>query len=194
MPPLIKQPVLYTCGDLAIVAYPNKDILASLYLRFKQEKLLAAFFHERDTLPEIDEWLTWCMEPKSLMMCALLRLDQDVWEPIGLAKVGVPKVIATGHSKAEVGMIFVRQYQKRKWTIPACQMMIEYVFDRTELDVLYGTIPEHNHASLRFMMALGFERLKEPIRHYTVWQGEECGAFVSWMAKRRWLDLVVFAV
>lgn len=194
--PLIKSEDIYSKGDLIVAPYPTEDSLGDAYFRFKAQDLLPIFFHEEAEPKTLYKFLTWCMQRDSVTIGAYHKRTHTDGSTttvlIGIGKISVPVTVgATGHQKAEVGMVFDRAYQLRSWTMPACQMMLELVFDRMTIDVLYGTIPEKNRTSLRFMKDIGFE-FCGPIKHYTAWKGRKCGVYISWMDAERWKEVSPF--
>ena len=181
----------YECpsAGLVVAPYPTQDILATAYLRFKAEGLLPLFFHEDETPLDLYQFLTWCMEAAGYMMGAYQQ-QGDQLICTGIGKVGKPHSMGGGYQKAEVAMMFFREFQVRDLTMPTCQMMIEMVFDRTNLDVLFGTTAERNRAALRFMKAIGFEYAK--VGCFTTWQGQMCATYASWMSEEKWRTVSPF--
>jgi RimJ/RimL family protein N-acetyltransferase len=183
----------YELGDLIVAPYPTQDVLGASYLRFKQEEILEMFFHEDEKPREMLSFLTWAMEKDGFPLGAYLRRpNTDVIETIGLGKVSIPRTMGWGYSKAEVCMLFFREYQVRSLTLPACQMFLEQIFDRLTVDVLFGTIPEHNRASVRFMKSIGFEHQDGPVKNFTTWKGKICGAMISQLTRERWGEISPF--
>lgn len=112
-------------------------------------------------------------------------LDPDV-RLAGICRV-MPWPMGSNLWKGEVALLFFKEYQHRKYTIPFCRMMLEHTFDNYVFRSLFGTTPIPNRAMVRFMKAIGFKGTELPA--FTTWKGEECGVFLSWMTKGNWQDL-----
>lgn len=196
---LIKNGAAYAYRDLIVTAFPPQEDLAVIYMRAKREGLFEAFFNLDPKPPELNEFLLWSMDTKTVTFAAYLKTPGESLTglaPIGMGKLGALYPMGEGKTKAEVSMLFFREYQRRAWTIPACQVMIEMIFDNaptTKIDRVFGSTPEQNRASLRFMKAIGFQHLKEPIPGYSVYAGKSTGLYVSWLTAERWLELRPFA-
>lgn len=181
-----KNDTVYRSGNIVVAERPTQDVLGAAYLRAKSEGLLRYYFHQDETDRELWDWLNWAMEPGSIMYGAFQCNERRGYECVGLGKLHPPQPMGAGKYKAEVSIVFFREYQLRAITLPSCSMMLEMIFDRTNVDVCFGTIAEHNHASRRFMKAIGFESMPQPIPNYTSFKGRTCGMWVSWMTAEMW--------
>jgi RimJ/RimL family protein N-acetyltransferase len=183
---------IYTFGNLVVTPInENLDLLASAYLRLKREGGLNILFYEGEM--RIDNFLrVWGDDSGLTFGCFVRSLEQDTTELAGLGRVAQPVGMGNGSSKAEIGATFFDAYQKREFTVPLCQMMLEWVFDKTPLHAVFGTTPEPNRAMLMFLRGLGFGCLHHPIPNYTTWQGGPTGVYVSWMLRETWQRMSPF--
>jgi hypothetical protein len=172
-------------GGLLVSRLADDTELARAYFTLYDQGILRYWFHQH--IPAIGFFIGRMLEPNTLC----LRVDwTGPWgkQFIGVGYVDKPQEISHCVKKAEVSEAFVRGVRPGL-TLRAAQLMIEYTFRCMDLTVLFGTTPERNKAALRFMKSLGFEYLKEPLPHYTMYNEEECGVIISWMTKARWRSL-----
>jgi hypothetical protein len=183
---LVKSDTVYSFGDLS-VAPLNQDQAAYAYLMMKSEGTLENFYSQG--IPDLATFLTSCFSSGGLSLGAFVK---EGGVPT-LAGVGLmPRPISCSGGvveRSEVSEAFLRKYQLRSLTLPLCKMMLEMVFDKAPVTVIYGTTPEPNRAALAFMKAIGFEYSNQPIQHYSTWRGTECSVYVSWLTRNRWREL-----
>lgn len=190
---ITKEGDLYRVGNLIVAPNPPQDFIAGFYLKMKAEGSLEVFCYEK--VPVLSDFLFHFVKPGVLSLGAFLQRESGETELAGMGRVGVPVSIADGkYTKAEIDIGFLKPFQRRRYTIPFAQTMLEWVFDRTTIDGLYGTTPEPNSAMIRFIDALGFKRIKEPVENFSVCQGEPCGVYISWLTKDRWRAVSPFQV
>jgi RimJ/RimL family protein N-acetyltransferase len=188
---LNKDADLYTLGKLVLAPYPPQDTLAEAYLRMKSDGSLSSFFY--DGIPSLAVFLQLFTMPEVLTFGAFVRRSTGETDLAGIGHVGVPCRMAGGKfSKSEVSVGYLRSFQRRTYTIPFCQMMIEWIFDRTSIDTIFGTTPERNPAMVAFIDQVGFKRTAEPIEDYASWESELCGVYVSWITARYWKTISPF--
>lgn len=180
---------IYTLGNLVVTPLKDVDLLATAYLRFKQEGVLDMLYYEHD--PGLTSILATLMDPATIVLGCFVKAGARV-DLAGIGCAAPAFILPNGQKKAELSEAFFRDWQRRSITLPLAQMMIQWLFDRSDLDYLFGTTPEKNPMAVRFMKALGFGHTREPIPHYTCWKGEPCGVYVSWMDAARWRSVSPF--
>jgi hypothetical protein len=191
---LIKEDSVYRLGDFIVMPLTDQDLIATTYLRLKQEGLLQRFYS--GIVPSLSQFMSYCLSNDSMTLACFrpdLDTSQNTFRMGGLGMISQPIDMGSGVCKCEVSEVFFREYQKRAWTQTWCRLMLQYIFDKLPISVVYGTTPEHNRAALLFMKSMGFQSMKEPIPHYSVWDGKECGCYVSWMSRDRWSQVSGFS-
>jgi len=181
---LDKNEGIYTLGRFVVAPLLSVDLYATAYLRMKQEKVLDVLYYERD--PGLPKFLGIMSTPGVTNIGCFVKHEDGRVDFVGLGHIGVPIVLPNGQKKAEISVAFFKDWQRRSVTFPLAQMMIEWTFDRADIDFLFGTTPERNPAMVKFLKALGFGHTAEPVPHFTCWQGELCGAVLSWLDAERW--------
>lgn len=63
------------------------------------------------------------------------------------------------HSRAEVGVLLLPQWQKRGWGSEALQLLCEYAHDRLHLHQLYAYVAESNLAATKLFQKLAFQEV-----------------------------------
>jgi len=178
----IQRGDIYSWGDIRVVPRPSDKMLAFAYLRFDREKLLDRIFYEG--VPSISWFLQKYAEIQCFACYRVTGNDQDEIELFGLGWVGAQETLANGWKKGEVGMAFFRKTEHRL-TVDGSKLMLEYVFEELDFDVLYGTTPEQNPAAVAHARRLGFD-IHGPVEGYCTWQGKPCGAMISSITRERW--------
>ena len=182
---LDKNGPIYILDDRLVVAPLNDvDLIATAYLQMKREGTLALLYYEGDI--GLQRFLSVMTNPACINYACLVKGADGGVDLAGIGHIAIPQVLPNGRKKAEISVAFHKQWQRRDITLPLAQMMVEWTFDRSDVDYLYGTTPAPNRAMLAFMRRLGFGHSAEPIPNYTCWQGEPCGVYVSWMDAERW--------
>lgn len=194
MAELIRSGDIYSSGDHFILpvtdAPQGQELLASVYLRFKQEGVLPIFFHEG--VPDLCTFLSLMLKPKSLTMACFSRSPHKD-AVVGIGHVVAPVDIGNGYNKSEVSMAFFKEYQRPRITVSCAHLMLQYVFERcAEIEALFGCTPEPNRAAVRFIGAVGFKRSVEAVEAYSTYNGQLCGCYISWMTKTRWQEISPF--
>jgi RimJ/RimL family protein N-acetyltransferase len=182
---------IYTMGNFVVAPLTNIDLIATAYLRLKQEGVLEMIYYECD--PGLPKVLATMTDPATITLGCFVK-DGERVDMVGLGHAAAALTLPNGQKKAELSEVFFKDWQRRNVTLPMAQMMIQWLFDRSDLDFLYGTTPEKNPAAVRFMKALGFGHTREPIPNFTCWQGKPCGCYVSWMDAERWKTVTFFPI
>ncbi len=90
----------------------------------------------------------------------------------GVSEAGVSKIIGrcglqpiadedSPLGRIELGYLIDRQYRGRGYGYEACRAILEFAFERLELDEVYAVIDENNLPSLKLAQKLGFSRIKD---------------------------------
>jgi len=161
---------------------PNPELLAFAYLRFAEQGLLERIFHNYYPVIRLKQFLDWA-ETVNILGCYVRRPILDP-QPL-LAGLGfVNHVAQVGDLKrVEVGVGFLREYQRHGLPERFCAEMLAWCFARGA-GIVYGTTPEHNHAMIRFARRMGFR--SERVRGIVAWQGKACDGIVYSMTREEW--------
>ena len=62
--------------------------------------------------------------------------------------------------RIELGYLIDQDYRRQGYAFEACRAILDFAFNRLELDEVYAVIDEKNEASLRLARKLGFARKK----------------------------------
>ena|SRR5215472_7189784 len=173
-------------GNLLISPCTDDYELAKTYIEFHEQGILKYWFHQG--IPNLSFFVARMLESQSV--CLKTEIVENGYKRIiGLGHVDKPMATSSTrpYTKSELSEAFVRCIPPQV-TLHGAELMIEYAFLVTGCRVFYGTTPERNRAALRFMKALGFEYMKEPLPYYTSYNGEECGVILSWMTRERWQE------
>lgn len=177
--------------DIGIVSKENLTIapltrclaaeimLADAAVRWTKEGTLDTIFYAG--IESIEWMIHYFLQPENTTLACIRGAN----EFCGLGWVMNRKRVGN-YSRAECGMGFFRHQSDKTQNLEFGQMMLDWVFQRLDVDVLYGTTPEHNKLALRFSKKLGFN-LHGPIPGFGEWRGELCSAWISSMKKEDWL-------
>jgi RimJ/RimL family protein N-acetyltransferase len=176
----------YSCGDLIVAPRLPVVWLQLAWEIMLRQDLLDILFYEGKV--ERDWFLKTYSAPEMTTYGCFVKtgLDPDALQLAGFGRV-MPYPMGNNLWKAEIAVMFFKEYQSRKYTLPFCRMMIEHVFDNLVFRAIFGTTPLQNRAMLRFIKALGFGGTEVPC--FTTWNGEPCGIYLSWMLKEDWKAL-----
>lgn len=181
---LDKNTAIYTWGNFVVAPLLNIDLIATAYLRMKREGVLDVLYYECD--PGLPKVLAVMTDPATINFGCFVKRDEAMTDFVGIGHIAAPLILPNGQKKAEISVAFFKDWQRRSVTFPLAQLMIEWVFDRSDIDYLFGTTPEPNRAMLRFIKSLGFGHTAEAVPNFTCWRGEMVGVYISWMDKKRW--------
>lgn len=161
--------------------------LAKAYLQYSVEKMLPIIFHER--VYSLTEFLTWGLSDGVVMLAAFRQYgpEESDYEFCGLSWVNRARDMGAGKKKSEIAMGFFRAQQVKNLNLRFGRLMLRWVFDNLDIDVLFGTTPVQNHAALRYSKQIGFS-LHGPIPSYTTWKGELTSVWVSMMSREQFLE------
>lgn len=175
--------------DEKFVVIPSKDqdLLATCYLRMKAEGLLDIMFYEE--VPNFLRYMQIMLEEGSVFLPLFQIECTGAYTLIGFGGVSKTVRMGGGYNKAEMYCLFFKEFQRRPISFPAAQTLMAWVYERTEIDVMFGTTPAPNIAMVRFAKALGFKMSK--IDNFTTWKGEPCAVWISCMTDQEWRILTV---
>lgn len=161
------------------------DFVAAAYLGFKASGELAHLFYE--SVPTLREFMDWHRKPDSIWL-GCIALDQETGksEIAGMGWINAITDCGGGHIKAEVGMGFLRKWQRNGIPSDFCDMMIDFCFERIGTAVIYGTTPEPNRSAILFMKRMGFGHLP-PMPEFCCWKGRPAAAVFSYMTREMWM-------
>jgi RimJ/RimL family protein N-acetyltransferase len=175
----------------SIVVMPCKsdEILASIYIRLKAEGLLPILFYQK--IPSLLDFLAMYLRPEMFSLSAWIRTGDEM-RLMGIGSLDIPQPIGGGLKKGEVSETFFREFQRREYTLVACQLILQWGFEKTGVFQFHGCTPVRNRAAVRFLKGLGFGSMKEELPNFVSFNGEPCGVILSWLDKNRWSEISPF--
>jgi len=192
---LVKEELAYRCGDLLVTPCRDASMLAVAYLRWAQDGTLPILFYEG--VPDLRWWLDWTDNPKNNFL-ACMRTYADGRDPefIGMGWINTVTQIGRDHRKAEVGFAFFDGYSPLA-KVRFGQMMLEWAFERVNVNVCYGTTPLPNALAIRYAQLIGM-KIEAQIPNFTTWKNNLCSVAIS-MAERdawrsEWVETEVVSV
>lgn len=175
-------------GKWVVIPTQDHDFLATAYLRMKAEKLLEVMFYEEQ--PTLGRFLSIMLADGEKVLGLFQIEGTGLYTLIGFGGISKPTNMGGGYLKSEMFCLFFKEFQKRHVTIPVARTMMAWVYERTNVDVMFGTTPAPNVAMVRFAKALGFKLSK--IDNFTTWKDNPCAAWISCMSENEWNELNVF--
>jgi hypothetical protein len=177
----------YTDGNLLVCPTTNQDILATAYLRFKHEGVLDYLCFENK--PDLATFLSALLSPGSLTLAAFLKTESITTDDsrvtlTGLAHLTKPFEIGGGHLRSDMLFAFYREFQDGVWTRRSAKLMLDFTFERTHLDSVFGYTAIQNKAMIRFAKSLGYKQVI--LEGYSSWRGNITDVVVSSMTRTRW--------
>lgn len=169
-------------GKWAVIPTRDQDFLATIYLRMKSEKLLEVMFYEEQ--PDLCRFMSLMLADGEVVLGLFQIESTGLYTLIGFGGISKPVNMGNGYNKSEMFCLFFKEFQKRHVTIPVAQTMMAWVYERSTVDVMFGTTPAPNIAMVRFAKALGFKLSK--IDNFTTWKGDPCAAWISCMSEEEW--------
>ena len=85
-----------------------------------------------------------------------------------------------GCRRGDIGIVFLRKFQKRSVTIPLATLMLDYVFRQRNLDAVYGISAVEGRAAIALAKALGFSQTGL-LPYYGSWNGKPSSAIMSYL-------------
>jgi len=167
---------------LVLAPVDNQELLAKLWLRWKQEQLLEIIFHEG--VPPLNYFLSeWTSSERATLGC-FKDFPDGAAELHGLCWISQTFVMLGKFRKAEIGMAFVRG-SKPGEVIEWVRQAMRYAFEVRHLDSIFGCTPEPNRAAVLLGRKAGFHQVV--IEEYTCFEGRLCAAVLQFMTKTEWL-------
>ncbi len=177
---------LYQSGNLAMSIRLTDDLLATAYLRFKQEGILEAIYYER--LPSICEYLSQVMQPEHISLGGFVDRDGNGknWQFAGVCWVFDRQELGNHMYKAETGFGFFKEVATSREKVELGKLAVDLTFSAFNIDVLFGTTPTENRAARRFARAVGFEMSPAPVKNFISWEGALSDVWISSLTKKAW--------
>jgi len=170
-------------GQLVVTEKVSDEVLATAYMRFKQEGLLEYIFYEHvPTLTWFMNWFTW---PTVDVLACLKKEEDGSMKLAGLTWLN-SRIKIGSWTKAEVGHAYFREFQNGRDTIRWSRLSISYVFNFLAVDALFGVTPEPNKSAVRASRKIGFEVTGPVFYGYTTWKGDPCRVYISSVDKATW--------
>ena len=188
---LIKDKALvYSLGNLFVTPYPTENLLAKAFLKFEEDGIMDRIWYAGSV--SIGWFINEYSKNKAILALWVKTrnsgsIDKDL-DLAGLAwfnekyQIGDSKLC-----KAEVGIGFLRAFQKRSITLPLAAMACEWALDNLGVYALFGTTPEPNVAAIRFFKQLGWGSVG-PIPNYTTFPdvADPVGVYISFTSQKDW--------
>lgn len=175
-------------GKFVVIPSKDQDLLATTYLRMKADGLLEVMFYEE--VPDLCRYMSIMMAEGEVFL-ALFKIEcTGSYTLIGFGGISKPASMGNGFLKSEMYCLFFKEYQRRNISFPVAQMMMAWIYERTNVDTMVGTTPAPNIAMVRFAKALGFKMSK--IENFTTWKGEPCAVWISCLTDEEWTRMKVF--
>ncbi len=182
-------------AELWVSSEISEEQAAAFYLRLYADGLLPEVFYSG--IPSIPEFLSWLKRPDILTVGAFVRSRADAVPGLDEAKTGETAMAGMvffwdikgvpGAKRGDIGIVFLRRFQRRSITIPLSRLVMDHAFQRG-LDVLYGLSAIEGRAAVALAHALGFEQVG-PLPLYGSWNGRPSAAIMTWMTKTRFYEL-----
>ncbi len=193
----------YRAGKLAVTTELTEDLLAEAFLRLKKDKLAETVWYEG--VPSVSNYLKNCTEPDCINLGGFVDRtgSADPRKPqgfdfVGMAWVYHQQLMSNHMRKAEVGFAFFRHAATSRQKIQVGRIMTQALFERFNIDVIFGSTPDENQGALRYAKAVGFE-ISAQIPNAICWEGALSSVRISSLTKANWqkqtgrLDLDAFA-
>ncbi len=178
---------LFRAGNLAMSIRLSDDLLATAYLRFKQEETLPTIYYERQ--PSICEYLQQVMQPEHISLGGFVdrRGDGKAWDFAGICWVFDRQELGNGLYKAETGFGFFKDVATSREKVELGKLAVALTFSAFNIDVLFGATPTENRAARRFARSVGFDMSPAPIKNFISWEGALSDAWISSLTKKDWM-------
>lgn len=158
------------------------EVAAAAYLLMKRQGLLSTVFYESDcTLKHFMEWNT---SPRNEVIGCYVRKDGDQADLAGMGWIDTKTKVGNGF-KYECSFMFFREFQNTTMPLRFARMMVDFCFEHLGAILLCGTTPVANLPAMRFIKPAGFSVLGI-MPSFCTWQGEPCGAALSYLTREMW--------
>lgn len=173
--------------QLFVMPQLSDDSLAQFYLDLKKQGLFRWVYYMKE--PTLTEFLAFHRRTDLVYLGGMTSkiLDNGTMGEPELAGIGWLESIQRmpGLSKGQVGMAFLRKYQRDDTALELARMFIDYAFDKVGVDVVLGTTPVRNRAAVLFSRKLRFREIGVGTRYVSFW-GTACDAVLTEMTKDCW--------
>jgi RimJ/RimL family protein N-acetyltransferase len=178
----------YWCGDLLVTPLVNEETLALAYLQFQRDGTLDTIFHEKRVSLR---WALdfWGNENTDILACGRLKSDRS-FELCGLGWIN-NWIRTPTHTRCDVGHGFMKQFWGKGMPLTWCRLMLAWLFESRNPDVVYGVTPEKNRLAIAFARKIGFT-MHGPIPYWSAYKGEACGCYLDSMTREQWDAMNVF--
>lgn len=174
-------PELFPVGEnLRVCLEPVTDevLAGSMYLQLLHDGVLQQVFYRE--VPSLSEFLSWLKRPDYLMVVALTQEPAQVIGAGWLLKIQGME----GCRRANLGIGFLRRFQRRALTVPAARQFLAMAFDQVNLDAVFGEHAVEGRAGMALAKYLGFE-FTPALPFYMPYQGQPSSTVISWMTRER---------
>jgi hypothetical protein len=170
---------------LHIVRHPGEMILADAFMRLYHEGQVPIVWHARPGLTMSDFLEQTKAKDSIFYICLVESIETGQIESAGLGWATDIVELVPGSYRCSSGMVFLKKYQDRKFSMEFCEMMIDDGFDTCGMAVQYGYSPVPNRAACLFHRAMQFDILAIA-PDYSTWDGKPCDVQMSVITKERW--------
>lgn len=175
---------VYTEGEFVVAPQKDQCLIAEAYLLMKAQGLLEILYYQ--SIPDLATHMQLMLSEKTVFLAGFRRTDLYT-KFIGFSVVVESDCMGHGWKRAEQSCLFFKEFQRRDITTPVANLMMRWVFERTDTDFLFGVTPEPNRAMVRFARSLGYEMSRVP--NAATFNGEPCAALISSMSEAQWRKL-----
>lgn len=174
-------------GKLFIIKKPSEDIIGTAFLILKQQGILEKVWYINPNI-KLSEVLAWAKIPNNIIYAGFFQKDGDETPQLcGLGWINETFALSPTEKRGEVGMAFIKEWQRDDIPLELCQMMIEDGFVNEGLVVVFGTTPVKNPMAIRFVRKIGLREVGTAPR-FVSWKGEPCDALISCVTKEEWFN------
>lgn len=169
----------------AVFLAPVDEVAAaSMYLQLLHDGGLQELYYRG--IPALAEFLGWLQRPDYAMVMALRQNVAGV-EACGVGFLWDIKG-PEGCRRADIGIAFLKRFQRRALTVPAARQFLEFAFEQVKLDAVFGTHAVEGRAGIALAQSLGFDLTPE-LPFYTHYHGKATSAVISSLTRGRFWQM-----
>lgn len=167
--PILDQQINSIGKQLFLRSDIGEELIATFYLRMKQDGMLQVFFHENPEI-SLSAFLRWHTSPTmEAMGCFVRDIETGSVELAGMGYINNTKRYGD-EATAEVGLGFLRKFQSRSIPLEFAGMLLDYCFLAKRLVAVHGVSPCGNRAIHTFARRVGF-KAHGPLPFFSVFNG-----------------------
>jgi RimJ/RimL family protein N-acetyltransferase len=174
-------------GNLAALPYDPRtgvftvETLIMLYKKLHSEDLWDTVFHENPDMSLFD-YLVFFNSGKTLLAIFSIVNGDEIVEIAGMAWLADITTCKGDWTRALGSFVFFKDYQKPSYTDQFSEIVLDYWFNRLNVDLIIGETPEENIAAKLFVKRIGFTHVAT-IPKYTTIHGIVSNSTIVMMTK-----------